>query len=93
MAQGLVRLGRCCAVEHDGGRALEPCHLGWGRPHSLVAHRRRRLPPLAACRQAASGSFAPVPPPEHPTYDVYAAIQAALDEDAGDLGDITTLST
>ncbi len=32
-------------------------------------------------------------PPEHPTYDVFAAIDAALAEDAGDYGDISTLST
>ncbi|KAI7843930.1 hypothetical protein COHA_002470 [Chlorella ohadii] len=38
-------------------------------------------------------SFAPVPPPEHPTYDVYAVIDAALAEDAGDYGDISTNST
>lgn len=34
-----------------------------------------------------------MPPPEHPTYDVYAVIDAALEEDAGDEGDITTAST
>lgn len=32
-------------------------------------------------------------PPEHPTYDVYAAIDIALAEDAGDYGDVSTLST
>ncbi|CAG9461805.1 unnamed protein product [Pedinophyceae sp. YPF-701] len=34
-----------------------------------------------------------VQPPPHPTYDLEQVIQAALDEDAGGLGDITTLST
>ncbi|KAL6772319.1 NIC2 [Auxenochlorella protothecoides x Auxenochlorella symbiontica] len=33
------------------------------------------------------------PPPPHPTYDVYKVIDAALEEDAGDLGDISALST
>lgn len=45
------------------------------------------------CRHSYSKSFAPIPPPEHPTFDLYAAIDAALQEDAGDFGDITTLST
>lgn len=54
---------------------------------------RRRRCGTAACRQAAAGSFAPVAPPAHPTYDVYAAIDAALKEDAGDFGDISTNST
>ncbi|KAL4440692.1 hypothetical protein ABPG77_000401 [Micractinium sp. CCAP 211/92] len=43
--------------------------------------------------EASAASFAPVVPPEHPTYDVFAAIDAALAEDAGDYGDISTLST
>jgi len=34
-----------------------------------------------------------IDPPPHPTYDLYETVQAALVEDAGDLGDITTLST
>lgn len=34
-----------------------------------------------------------MPPPLHPTYDLYAVIDAALAEDAGDLGDISALST
>lgn len=38
-------------------------------------------------------AYASVPPPPHPTYDLHATIRAALDEDAGDYGDITTLST
>lgn len=43
--------------------------------------------------KAASQTFAPVPPPLHPNYDVYQAIDAALIEDAGDMGDLTTVST
>ncbi|GAB4820931.1 hypothetical protein N2152v2_007977 [Parachlorella kessleri] len=43
--------------------------------------------------EAASQTFAPVTPPAHPTYDVYQAIDAALREDAGDFGDLTTLAT
>ncbi|GJP60196.1 hypothetical protein CLOP_g17350 [Closterium sp. NIES-67] len=39
------------------------------------------------------GVAMPVPPPPHPTCDVMAAVQAALDEDAGDLGDVTSLAT
>ncbi|KAI8469620.1 MAG: Quinolinate phosphoribosyl transferase [Monoraphidium minutum] len=31
--------------------------------------------------------------PEHPTYNIKQVIQAALDEDAGDRGDVTTLAT
>lgn len=31
--------------------------------------------------------------PAHPTFDLSACVRAALDEDAGDLGDVTTLST
>jgi hypothetical protein len=58
----------------------------------------RPLPPTAcrwlSCREgAAAAGFAPVALPPHPTYDVYAAIDAALAEDAGDFGDISTLST
>ncbi|CAI5492808.1 unnamed protein product [Closterium sp. Naga37s-1] len=34
-----------------------------------------------------------VPPPPHPTCDVMMAVKAALDEDAGDLGDVTSLAT
>lgn len=37
--------------------------------------------------------YALIDPPEHPTFDLYSAISAALQEDAGDLGDITTIST
>ena len=44
-------------------------------------------------RESESHPFATVPPPPHPTFDLYSAIDAALQEDAGDLGDITTLST
>ncbi|KAG2483039.1 hypothetical protein HYH03_018068 [Edaphochlamys debaryana] len=35
----------------------------------------------------------PIPCPSHPTYSIAKVIQAALDEDAGDRGDVTTLST
>lgn len=40
-----------------------------------------------------AGAWAAVAPPEHPTYDVYKVIDEALAEDAGDYGDISTLST
>ncbi|KAL4541042.1 hypothetical protein Ndes2437B_g05435 [Nannochloris sp. 'desiccata'] len=40
-----------------------------------------------------SHPFSTLPPPAHPTFDLYTAIDAALQEDAGDFGDITTLST
>eukprot|EP00850_Spirogloea_muscicola_P015791 SM000124S25923 [mRNA] locus=s124:89921:93055:+ [translate_table: standard] len=36
---------------------------------------------------------AAVPPPFHPTYDIHAAIQMALNEDLGDRGDVTCLAT
>lgn len=36
---------------------------------------------------------APIPPPDHPTYDLRKVVRDALEEDAGDRGDITTLST
>lgn len=38
-------------------------------------------------------SAAAVPAPRHPTYDIRQAIRAALEEDSGDLGDVTTLAT
>ena len=38
-------------------------------------------------------AFAPVPPPPHPTYDLLASIRAALEEDAGGVGDLTTQAT
>ncbi|PNW87561.1 hypothetical protein CHLRE_02g141200v5 [Chlamydomonas reinhardtii] len=41
----------------------------------------------------ATKSHAPVPCPVHPTANVTQAIKAALDEDAGDRGDVTTLAT
>lgn len=34
-----------------------------------------------------------VPPPPHPTYDLEEVIRIALDEDAGDLGDVTSAAT
>lgn len=36
---------------------------------------------------------APIAPPPHPTYDLAEVVQFALAEDAGELGDVTTLST
>lgn len=51
-------------------------------------------PTTYACvRDTESHPYAAIPPPDHPTYDLYAVIDAALAEDAGDFGDITTLST
>lgn len=35
----------------------------------------------------------PIPPPEHPTFDLVALIWRALEEDAGGVGDVTSLST
>ena len=76
------------------GRRHTTC---WGLTAALPPP-ARPAPPLPAtrspCRQAAADDgFAPVAPPDHPTYDVYAAIDAALAEDAGDFGDISTQST
>eukprot|EP00898_Chlorokybus_atmophyticus_P006159 jgi/Chlat1/6544/Chrsp45S06010 len=34
-----------------------------------------------------------VPPPKHPTYDIRKIIQLALEEDAGDIGDVTCQAT
>ena len=45
------------------------------------------------CRKEKGHRCSPIPPPPHPTYDLYAVIDAALQEDAGDAGDITTEST
>mmetsp|Transcript_44148 Transcript_44148/g.114367 ORF Transcript_44148/g.114367 Transcript_44148/m.114367 type:complete len:317 (+) Transcript_44148:90-1040(+) len=36
---------------------------------------------------------APIPPPEHPTFDLVGLIWRALEEDAGGVGDVTSLST
>jgi nicotinate-nucleotide pyrophosphorylase (carboxylating) len=44
-------------------------------------------------RESEPHPFATLLPPAHPTFDLYAAIDAALHEDSGDFGDITTLST
>eukprot|EP00878_Enallax_costatus_P009576 GHUV01010006.1.p1 GENE.GHUV01010006.1~~GHUV01010006.1.p1 ORF type:complete len:318 (+),score=94.69 GHUV01010006.1:333-1286(+) len=41
----------------------------------------------------ASATSSKAAPPTHPTYDIKAVIAAALAEDAGNRGDITTLST
>uniref|UniRef100_A0A7S0WZN1 Nicotinate-nucleotide pyrophosphorylase [carboxylating] n=1 Tax=Chlamydomonas leiostraca TaxID=1034604 RepID=A0A7S0WZN1_9CHLO len=35
----------------------------------------------------------PIPPPPHPTYDIHKVIKEALEEDAGGIGDVTTLAT
>ncbi|KAL0039454.1 hypothetical protein WJX79_008930 [Trebouxia sp. C0005] len=40
-----------------------------------------------------SPPHAPFAPPPHPTYDLAEVVQFALAEDAGELGDVTTLST
>jgi hypothetical protein len=37
--------------------------------------------------------YALIDPPHHPTYDLYQVVKLAFEEDAGDFGDITTLST
>ena len=37
--------------------------------------------------------YALIDPPQHPTYDLYQVVKLAFEEDAGDFGDITTLST
>ncbi|KAF6263340.1 Quinolinate phosphoribosyl transferase [Scenedesmus sp. NREL 46B-D3] len=42
---------------------------------------------------AATATNKPAAPPTHPTYNIKAVIAAALAEDAGNHGDITTLST
>lgn len=44
-------------------------------------------------RNSRAHGYALIDPPAHPTYDLYKVICDALEEDAGDLGDITTLST
>jgi hypothetical protein len=51
-----------------------------GAPQHDAAH--------ACCRQ-----HAPIPPPPHPTFDLHACVRLALEEDAGKLGDVTTLAT
>ena len=43
--------------------------------------------------QNSHGRVALVPPPPHPTYDLLASIRAALEEDAGGVGDLTTQAT
>lgn len=40
-----------------------------------------------------SKPHAPILPPPHPNFDLHASVRLALEEDAGDLGDVTTLST
>lgn len=103
-----ARTGACSCPGLPGCEQFHPayddqCTLGLAPPPLLLATRPPPpplppahssaplcLPPL--CREACT-AFAPVPPPEHPTYDVYAVIDAALAEDAGDFGDISTNST
>lgn len=48
---------------------------------------------LVLCRQTRDHGYALIDPPPHPTYDLYQVVADALKEDAGDYGDITTLST
>lgn len=48
---------------------------------------------LVLCRQTKDHGYALIDPPPHPTYDLYQVVADALKEDAGDYGDITTLST
>uniref|UniRef100_A0A7S0USH4 Nicotinate-nucleotide pyrophosphorylase [carboxylating] n=1 Tax=Polytomella parva TaxID=51329 RepID=A0A7S0USH4_9CHLO len=40
-----------------------------------------------------SKTHLPIPCPPHPTYDIKGVINAALEEDAGGVGDVTTLAT
>lgn len=42
---------------------------------------------------AGDREHAPVAPPQHPSYDLDVSVRAALEEDAGQLGDVTTLAT
>lgn len=104
-----ARTGACSCPGLPGCEQFHPayddqCTLGLAPPPLLLATRPPPPPPLPPahssaplclpplCREACT-AFAPVPPPEHPTYDVYAVIDAALAEDAGDFGDISTNST
>ncbi len=65
---------------------------GWGlQAAQLNIHTDIHI--VDVCRSAAAGAFAKVAPPEHPDYDLYKVVDAALEEDAGDYGDITTVST
>ena len=62
--------------------------------YQAVRVRVEGSPPHAAARcRSQAGAWAAIAPPEHPTYDVYKVIDEALAEDAGDFGDISTLST
>jgi len=70
--------------------------LSLARPLSLsfsstLPHRRALLNTF--CRDTREHQYALCSPPDHPTYDLYKVIRHALEEDAGDMGDITTLST
>ena len=103
VAQGLVRaplaLQPCCCCGSDP-RSIMPAWVGTAAP--AAGHPPAPPPPPAGSsalplprllHREACTAFAPVPPPEHPTYDVYSAIDGALAEDAGDFGDISTNST
>ncbi|XP_020582536.1 nicotinate-nucleotide pyrophosphorylase [carboxylating], chloroplastic isoform X2 [Phalaenopsis equestris] len=48
---------------------------------------------VEAAGSTASAESLVVKPPSHPTYDIKAVIALALAEDAGDLGDVTSLAT
>ncbi|MEW5310270.1 MAG: hypothetical protein WDW38_002085 [Sanguina aurantia] len=52
---------------------------------------------MAACGTTSwsytAKSHTPIPPPHHPTYDLVKVVRDALEEDAGGLGDVTTLAT
>eukprot|EP00892_Ulva_mutabilis_P009577 jgi/Ulvmu1/6992/UM033_0050.1 len=43
-----------------------------------------------ACSQK---SYCPIPPPDHPTYDIHKVIATALEEDDANIGDATCLAT
>eukprot|EP00192_Tetraselmis_astigmatica_P012413 CAMPEP_0117682086 /NCGR_PEP_ID=MMETSP0804-20121206/19410_1 /TAXON_ID=1074897 /ORGANISM="Tetraselmis astigmatica, Strain CCMP880" /LENGTH=390 /DNA_ID=CAMNT_0005492051 /DNA_START=38 /DNA_END=1210 /DNA_ORIENTATION=- len=58
-----------------------------GSPASALREHR------AAALMAAATECAPIPAPPHPTFDIKAVIRFALEEDAGGLGDVTSLST
>ncbi|CAI5521444.1 unnamed protein product [Closterium sp. Naga37s-1] len=74
--------------------------------HLPVPSPRSTRPAAASASASAAAAAAPVnrsvtmegvtmrvPPPPHPTCDVMMSVKAALEEDAGDLGDVTSLAT
>ncbi|KAK8940442.1 hypothetical protein KSP39_PZI009891 [Platanthera zijinensis] len=63
---------------------------------SSLSLKRRKFPVMAAVETTSSMKSADcnlVKSPSHPTYDLKAVIALALAEDAGDLGDVTSLAT